>query len=105
MAAIAAPLRIGEPERDLHRKAGALPRTVPAGEAPHLRVAHLLQRPRREEAASSAGAIEDHVGIAVRDCLLDAQFQETARDLARPGKNSGVHLVLLANVHEDRLSR
>src|SRR4051812_7330085 len=105
MTAVPVALGVGETEGDLDRQARALPRAVSAGEAADPRVAHVLQGPAGEKAAGAAGAVEDYLGVAIGDRLLDAKLEESARDLARPGQDPRVRLVLLTDVDEDGLAR
>ena len=98
MPAVPVALGVGEPERHLDRKSRVLPRAVPAAQAAHLPIPHLLQGPAGEQAPRTARAVEDHVGVAVRDGLLDAELQEAARHLLGAGQDALVRLVLLAHV-------
>src|SRR4051812_38747649 len=50
MPAVPVALRIGEAEGHLHWKPRVLPSSVPAAQAAHLAVPHLLQRPAGEQA-------------------------------------------------------
>ena len=102
MPAVAVPLRVGQAERHLHRKPSVLPRAIPAAQATHLPVTHLLQRPAREEAPGAAGAVEDHVGVPIREALFDAQLQVAARHQLGAGQDALIRLLLLADVDERR---
>jgi hypothetical protein len=62
----------------------------------------LLERPRRERRAGAAGAVEDHLGVAIRHRVLDALLEEAARDPARPGDVPLHVFVLLADVDDRR---
>ena len=105
MPAVARPLRVGETDRRLEREAGVLPRRVASRQAADLRVAHVLQRLRREERARPARAVEDDVGAAVRHGLLDPQLQEAPWDVPGTWQHARVGLVLLAHVQKHRFRR
>jgi hypothetical protein len=102
MPAIAVPLHIGQPERHFDREARVLPGTVAAPQAANLLVAHLLQRLAGQKAAGPARTVKHHVGIAVRNGLLDTQLEVSPGDLLGAGENALIRLVFFTYVDDHR---
>ena len=84
MARVAGQLVGGELAVRHPRQSAILPRVEAARQVVHVLVAELAQRARRQQRARARSALQDDRRLVVGDLLLDAQFQEAARDSRSP---------------------
>ena len=98
--AVALLLLGGQDGRRLPREAGALPLLEPAGHRRDVRVAHLLEGLGCEQRADAAGAVQDHLGIAIGDRGLDLLLDVALADMHGPGQVALLPLGGLADVDE-----
>ena len=100
VAAVALLLLGGQDGRRLPRQAGALPLLEPAGHRGDVRVAHLLEGLGCEQRADAAGAVQDHLGIAIGHGGLDLLLDVALADMHGPGQVALLPLGVLAHVDE-----
>src|SRR6266849_7411479 len=87
----------------ISKLAPALP---PAIHRYHVLVAHLLERIRGERGTKPAAAIENYLGIVIRDGLLDVTFDYSFANVNGSGRVTLLPLVVLSHIDEvEALSR